>query len=219
MKTFWHVTTKARLPSILKKGLLPKKEKRGQGFESSEPRIYLFKSKADMEDGIDNWLGDELPEDEPLVILKINLPDSVKVMDDPELSLSAVTVSEPIDPKFIKIEKIEETESFKQVGETMFLNKIKKVMAGAEVKITISMGNFKETFIVYETNAPIRYDYGYCIPVSEDETRLVLIPVDDAKHQVGRYESGSYWAKVAEGTTSVETITDILFKRLHSTQT
>lgn len=83
--------------------------------------------------------------------------------------------------------------------------------------ITIAIGTWSETYQAYLTSAPRAYDYGYCIPIygndnpEKDSSRVVLIPVDRAEYQRGRYASGLYGSEVCNWGLD---ITEILYKRL-----
>lgn len=92
---FYHVTSLKNLANIKKQGLIPKKDKRGLGFEDSKPGIYLFNSKAEASDGVMNWLGDCFDDDEELVLLTLEISSDL-VEPDPELDLSAVICFHPI---------------------------------------------------------------------------------------------------------------------------
>lgn len=100
--TFYHVTLKKNLDKILTQGLVSKKERRGLGFESEEG-VYLFNSREEAEDAACNWLGDELPEDDVLVLLEVNLPFDWETELDPELPLSASKSNKTIPPQFITV--------------------------------------------------------------------------------------------------------------------
>jgi hypothetical protein len=43
--------------------------------------VYLFKEREDAADGLANWLGDELPEDEPGALIMVNLPAGAHILD------------------------------------------------------------------------------------------------------------------------------------------
>lgn len=99
----YHVTSEKRLTKILRDGLIPRREKRGQGFEDTPKGVYLFKSLAEAEDGVMNWLSDEFPEEEVLVLLEVQMPEGATLSDDPELTRSCVVCYDPIPPENIQI--------------------------------------------------------------------------------------------------------------------
>ena len=73
--TFWSVTPSVNLPSIKELGLIPKIGVRSALQGETEPAVYMFTNKEDLEDALVNWLGEEL-EDEPITMMKITLPTS-----------------------------------------------------------------------------------------------------------------------------------------------
>src|SRR5580700_3541900 len=89
MVRYFHVTLTNNWNYIQKNGLQVKTQKRGIGGDDT-PAIYLFRTREEAEDGVTNWLGDELPEEEALMLLAVDLPLDWHLEDDPELNLSAV---------------------------------------------------------------------------------------------------------------------------------
>lgn len=67
----YHVTLKKNLSSILSEGLKPMIGPRSQKLEQTSA-IFLFPSRDHVDDALMNWLGDEL-EDEELVLLEVDL--------------------------------------------------------------------------------------------------------------------------------------------------
>lgn len=102
MVTAYHVTPTKNLPSILKHGLTPKNIKRGIHAENDTPAIYLFKTVDEAEDGVTNWLADLYNENESLALLSIQI-DRDKIINDPELNLSAYVTYDSINPYQIRI--------------------------------------------------------------------------------------------------------------------
>lgn len=82
-KTYFHVTLMENVPSILEHGLVPQIGERAEEFGETEPAIYLFPSKDDMNNALYNWLGewynDNYGEDCELAILHIRLGKNVPV--------------------------------------------------------------------------------------------------------------------------------------------
>ena len=101
---YYHVTEARYVASILRNGLRPGRMKRGTGADTT-PAVYLFRTEDEAEDGVMNWLGDLLHEDEPLALLAVDLPGSHPLEDDPELDLSAVRSLIPIPAAYIKLVK------------------------------------------------------------------------------------------------------------------
>jgi hypothetical protein len=72
---YYHVTPTKNVRSILKNGLKPSVGKSSEKMGET-PSTFLFKNEADAHDAVMNWLGDE--HDEPLTMLKVNLPKHIK---------------------------------------------------------------------------------------------------------------------------------------------
>ena len=85
MKTYYHVTRKKNLTSILNNGLYPKIGDLSKLCDETENKIYLFPSIDDMENALMNWLGENLielyGEDEPCCSLKITVPDNFPIVE------------------------------------------------------------------------------------------------------------------------------------------
>lgn len=92
---YYHVTAEKYWSQIKTQGLIPSKQKRGQGFEDSPHGIYLFNTKIEAEEGVCNWLGDCFEEDEVLICLEVEISSS-ELIPDPELPLSASICLKPI---------------------------------------------------------------------------------------------------------------------------
>jgi len=84
-KTFYHVTRSENTPHILRDGLTPQVGARSQlyGEKGDGGAVYLFPTKADAEDAVMNWMGDEFDEAESLDLLKIMVPETFKLDRDP----------------------------------------------------------------------------------------------------------------------------------------
>jgi hypothetical protein len=65
-----------------------------------------------------------------------------------------------------------------------------------------------KNYCLVVTNAPERYDYGWCVslglcaedphtPKTDTPARLVAIPPEHADNQMARYASGLYWSRKA----------------------
>lgn len=95
----YHVTLAKNLSKIGKFGLQLKTGKRSQRL-SEEPSIFLFPTIDDAEDGVSNWLGDEFPDDEPLALLEVIIPQNAIVVSEVDWEIQVKT---PIPPENIKI--------------------------------------------------------------------------------------------------------------------
>ena len=82
-KTFYHVTRSENTPHIMRDGLTPQVGVRSQIYGENSDAVYLFPTKADAEDAVMNWLGDEFDEAESLDLLKIMVPDTFELDRDP----------------------------------------------------------------------------------------------------------------------------------------
>lgn len=71
---YFHVTLTRHVDKILRKGLCPRRGPRSRKLGEPHKAVYLFKSREDAENGLSNWLGDELSEDEPVALLSVRLP-------------------------------------------------------------------------------------------------------------------------------------------------
>lgn len=80
MKTYYHVTSKENLSCIMQQGLIPQVGERARKL-NEEAGVFLFSSKEDMENGLQNWLSDSFDEDIELVCLKVVLPDDFPLQD------------------------------------------------------------------------------------------------------------------------------------------
>ena len=116
----------------------------------------------------------------------------------------------------------------KVTGEVIPLSELEKTF----ITIPITIGAVTTGYGLYFTNAPVAYDYPYCIQVQEEYTtyhsdytgiegRIVLIPVERAyEYQLPRYISGPYrYYRVTKGEQDNEgfledLVVDILLRRL-----
>jgi hypothetical protein len=102
-KSYYHITPAKNVASIKEKGLVPQVGDRSRKLKEKSG-IYLFNSKEDAEDGVDNWLGDEFPEGEPLATLRVDLPKDHPVTADPHLPDAHSFTNAAIHPKHITVE-------------------------------------------------------------------------------------------------------------------
>lgn len=64
----FHVTPVSNLPAILVEGLQPSIGPRSALLGESQPAVYLFQTRSDVENALMGWLGDELDEEEVAII-------------------------------------------------------------------------------------------------------------------------------------------------------
>ena len=98
-ENYYHITRSKKVPFIMRDGLLPSKPADMEDIEG----IYLFKSIADAEDALMNWLGDRFGEEEKLTLLKVD-PRGVGEVDSSAAGFEVVSTSK-INPQFISIEQ------------------------------------------------------------------------------------------------------------------
>ena len=79
--TVYHVTLTRNIPKILREGLHPRRGPRSRRLGESHKAVYLFKSREAAADGLAYWLGEELPEKEPVALVLINLPAGILTLD------------------------------------------------------------------------------------------------------------------------------------------
>jgi hypothetical protein len=77
----YHVTLSRNLPRIMREGLQPRRGPRSRKLGEAHKAVYLFKGREDAADGLANWLGDELPEDEPVALILVNLPAGTRILE------------------------------------------------------------------------------------------------------------------------------------------
>ena len=95
---YYHVTLTKNLPSIQSQGLLPQRGPLSTLAGEGRPAIYLFRTLDAVEDGVANWMGDYLPDDEPLALLKVTLPADVRTKRNANQFGYEFIVHQPIPP-------------------------------------------------------------------------------------------------------------------------
>jgi hypothetical protein len=100
-RVFYHVTAKRNLRKIKKNGLVPTIGNRSEQVETDEA-VFLFTSLEAVEDAMSNWLGDEVDEDEELVLLKVTLPYDFPIGYSP--AGYEATVKTTIPPEYITVD-------------------------------------------------------------------------------------------------------------------
>ena len=99
--TAYHVTLTRNIPKILREGLHPRRGPRSRRLGESHKAVYLFKSREAAADGLANWLGDELPEEEPVALVLVNLPAGILTFDT--TAGYELVVAEPIPPGCLSV--------------------------------------------------------------------------------------------------------------------
>lgn len=94
----YHVTTDESLNNILEEGLAPHIGPRSEEMGETEPKIYLFSSKDDVENALSNWLGEQFDDDQSLYVLEVNLNGIEAKREEGQFE---ITVSEKIESERI----------------------------------------------------------------------------------------------------------------------
>lgn len=82
----FHVTPTDNIERITAEGLKPMIGPRSQALGEPIPQVYLFTSREAMEDGVMNWLGNELEVDLSLVVIDAS---TLEVEINPDLDFEA----------------------------------------------------------------------------------------------------------------------------------
>ena len=98
----YHVTSKDNLNSIMKLGLEPRVPE-DYGSDGDIKGVYLFKTKDDVENALDNWLGERIDEieeesgkDYNEVILKVDIKGLEEyLIDSVEYEWTCTTTIDP----------------------------------------------------------------------------------------------------------------------------
>ena len=77
-RVYYHVTLTKNLPSIQQTGLEPRLGSLSVLAGENRPTIFLFPNQSTVEDALMNWLGEYLPENEPLSLLAVTLPSGIR---------------------------------------------------------------------------------------------------------------------------------------------
>lgn len=95
----YHLTPTYHLPRILSEGLLPRRGPRSRRLGEALLSIYFFTSRADADQALMNWLGDEFEEDTHLALLEVQLPTGLAYRQE----AFEVQVFAPIPPEAIRV--------------------------------------------------------------------------------------------------------------------
>ena len=71
--TFYHITKRSNLKSIITKELQPLIGPNSAKINEKQPLVYLFNSLSDAQTALSQWFGELFDENEALVIIEINL--------------------------------------------------------------------------------------------------------------------------------------------------
>lgn len=71
--TFYHITKRSNLKSIMTKELQPLIGPNSAKINEKQPLVYLFNSLSDAQTALSQWFGELFDENEELVIIEINL--------------------------------------------------------------------------------------------------------------------------------------------------
>lgn len=69
----WHVTFASRLCAIMRHGLLPRIGPRSRKCREQKPAVYFFTSVEEVENGLSNWLGEQLEDAGSLVVVEADI--------------------------------------------------------------------------------------------------------------------------------------------------
>lgn len=105
-KYLFHVSPARNADSILAHGLIPRIGPRSKKAGEPGPAVYLFHDRDDMEDALDNWLGEEIG-DEPVAIFLVKTDERVKPGLARQPDGFETTCILPIPPDLIRLVAIE----------------------------------------------------------------------------------------------------------------
>ncbi len=78
-KVLYHVTLTKNVPSIMEHGLRPTVGDRSKKL-NEHPCVWLFPDQDSAADGVDQWFGDEVDDDDAIALLEIDLPPEIEVL-------------------------------------------------------------------------------------------------------------------------------------------
>lgn len=77
-RTFYHVTPTDNLASIMSEGLVPSVGDRSKKL-GENACVFLFPSREDAEDGVDQWMGDDFDDEQPIALLEVTVPLEIEI--------------------------------------------------------------------------------------------------------------------------------------------
>jgi hypothetical protein len=104
-RTFWHITKKENVPSIMSKGLLPKTHSKRTYYPQ---RIFLATTRYNAE-----FIMPEIKREDPgeYVVLKVKVPENIQVYKDTRFKNAGVYVLNPIAPENISVADAEQKQA------------------------------------------------------------------------------------------------------------
>lgn len=94
----YHVTPTRNLPSIHKLGLIPQIGPNSRQLGETQPLIYFFPTRVDVNNALMNWLSDQYDDDESLSLLTLNIPSSLLSKSTVDYELISTHI---INPEYI----------------------------------------------------------------------------------------------------------------------
>lgn len=96
----YHLTPARNLPSILRKGLRPRRGPRSRLAKEPGLAVYLFPDLEALETAATNWVAEVFPETTPLALLRITLPPSAVIDASVAWERSVTT---PVPPEHVVV--------------------------------------------------------------------------------------------------------------------
>lgn len=87
MITVYRITLSSNWTSIKQYGLIPQIGRNSQALGETKPAIYLFPNLESSNNALDNWFGDLYDDDQDLIRLTINCPNSLVHKSDVEYEI------------------------------------------------------------------------------------------------------------------------------------
>ena len=98
----YHVSPTTNRASILSKGLIINIGKNSENFGENTEGIYLFPTMDDLENALENWLGELYEDDdEELDIYKITLPENFPLEMDVDYEFRSLVNIQPQHIQFL----------------------------------------------------------------------------------------------------------------------
>lgn len=107
LRPLYHIARGQDIEAIRKTGLLPAIGKRSAEAGEADPAVYFFKTPEDAENAMLNWLGDDIPDGEPMYMLTALLPGSyAKALRDTAPYEIACAIAVP--PDYLDFQDLDE---------------------------------------------------------------------------------------------------------------
>ena len=104
-KTYYHVTKKKNWSKIKTQGLKPQIGYLSKQLDEPVPAIYLFSCEEDADTALYQWLGEAYEEEDELVMLEVEVPDSFHCKHPKNSTEYEAICYDPIPSKYIKFHK------------------------------------------------------------------------------------------------------------------